>query len=182
MKLPCELSTRTSLRAFYASEHLLIAAEGDLPTPGFEVDIRESAIEIFPPEFSLLRCAKPGFFPQVITPFRYSESFRIGSTRPERVNVHHAEGTDEVEVEDCGAELAGYQAALAPGGAADEATGFSKRLSFDEAFADAVAKLPPATPEHPDMLETVSVQEIGALFGGIAGFHDLWVRVTRTHD
>ena len=37
-------------------------------------------------------------------------------------------------------------------------------------------------PEHPDTLETVRVVEIGGFFGGIAGFHDLYVRLCRTHD
>jgi hypothetical protein len=62
------------------------------------------------------------------------------------------------------------------------ATGFSKKLSFDEAFADALAKLPSVTHPHPDTLESLRVVEIGALFGGIAGFRDLYVRVCRTHD
>lgn len=34
----------------------------------------------------------------------------------------------------------------------------------------------------PDTLETIEVVEVGALFGGIAGFHDLFVRICRTHD
>jgi hypothetical protein len=38
-------------------------------------------------------------------------------------------------------------------------------------------KSPPA-----DALSRVEVVEIGGLFGGIAGFHDLFVRVCRTHD
>jgi hypothetical protein len=185
VKPPCELSSRKSIRAFYASEHLLIVAEGELPTPGFDVDIEQSLIEIFPPQFSLLRCPKPGFFTQVITPFRHSETFHIGATRPEQVTVHHADGSDSVDVEDCPGELAAYGEALGGGPAetiGDEATGFSKNLSFDEAFSDALAKLPPIAPEHPDTLETVRVAAIGAFFGGIAGFRDLWVRVTRTHD
>lgn len=184
MKPECELAARTSIRAFHASEHLLIVAEGELPNPGYDVDIEQSPIEIFPPQFSLLRCPRPGFFPQVVTPFRHSETFRIGATRPDQVTVHHADGSDPVAVEDCGHELAPYGEVLGgPGEAgADEATGFSKKLSFDEAFADAVAKLPPLEPGHADVLETVRVAEIGAFFGGIAGFRDLWVRVTRTHD
>lgn len=188
MKPDCELSTRSSIRAFFAREHLLIVAEGELPSPGYFVDIEQSLIEIFPPQFSLLRCRRPGVFPAVITPFRHSESFRIGETRPEQVTVHHAEGSDEVLVEDCGAELGAYAQAVGEGPAeacpegADEATGFSKTLSFDEAFADALAKLPAITPTHPDMLESVAVLEIGAFFGGIAGFHDLWVRICRSHD
>jgi hypothetical protein len=65
---------------------------------------------------------------------------------------------------------------------ADRAAGFSKRLSFDEAFADALAKLPPLEVEGADVLSRVHVVEIGGLFGGIAGFHDLFVSVCRTHD
>lgn len=188
MTRDCELSTRTSLRAFHAHEHVLIVAEGELPSPGYDADIERSPLAIFPPQFNLRRCRKPGVFPQVVTPFRRSESFRIGPTRPEAITVHHAEGSDQVEVEDCGVELAAYGQALSGGPApgcpegADEATGFSKSLSFDEAFADALASLPPVTPTHPDTLETVRVLEIGAFFGGIAGFRDLWVRVCRTHD
>lgn len=64
----------------------------------------------------------------------------------------------------------------------DAATGYSRKLSFDEAFADAVASLPPLEPSHPDTLETVRVVEIGALLGGIAGCRQLYVRVSRTHD
>jgi hypothetical protein len=65
---------------------------------------------------------------------------------------------------------------------ADEATGRSWKLSFDEAFADAVAQLPALEPGHPDVLETVRVVEIGALYGGLAGLRELYVRVRRTHD
>jgi len=187
MKSSCELSTRTSIRAFHARGHLLLAAAGELPSPGYTVDIELSPIDVFPPEFNLLRCRKPGVFPQVITPFRHSETFHVG-TLPEEVSVNHADGSDRVQVEDYADELGPYGQALGLGAerecpdGADEATGFSKSLSFDEAFADAIARLPAFTPTHPDTLETVRVLEIGAFFGGIAGFRDLWVRVCRSHD
>ena len=64
----------------------------------------------------------------------------------------------------------------------DAAGGYSSRMSFDEAFADAVAQLPSLEPTHPDTLQTVRVVEIGALFGGIGGLHHLYVHVTRTRD
>lgn len=187
MKPDCELSTRTAIRAFYHYGHLLLVAHGELPSPGYDVDIEQSPIRIFPPQYNLQRCRRAGLFPQVVTPFTTSQTFQVGS-RPGQVTVHHAEGSDQVEVEDCGTELAAYGAALAPSAppdcpeGADQATGFSKKLRFDDAFAAAVANLPPIEPTHPDTLETVQVLEIGALFGGIAGFHDLWVKVCRTHD
>jgi hypothetical protein len=109
------------------------------------------------------------------------------SDRP-TVTVHHADGQDAVDIEDCGDDLAMFTAAVAdePTGTtaapAAEATGMSSNLSFDEAFADALAKLPPSTPTHPDSLTSVDVVHIGALFGGIAGFHHLVVRVRSVSD
>jgi hypothetical protein len=50
-------------------------------------------------------------------------------------------------------------------------------MSFDEAFADAIANLRPSLPDHPDALSRVEVVDIGGLFGGLAGFHHLFVKV-----
>lgn len=187
MKSECELSTRTSIRVFYGEGHLLIVAEGELPSPGYDVMIEQSPIRIFPPQYNLQRCRKPGVFPQVITPFRVSATFRLDGPQ-EHVTVHHADGSDEVPVEEYEEALGPYRAALGPSESAecppdaDQATGFSKKFSFDEALANAIANLAPLEPTHPDTLETVKVLEIGAFFGGIAGFQDLWVKVCRTHD
>jgi hypothetical protein len=63
-----------------------------------------------------------------------------------------------------------------------ESVGYSNKLSFDEAFADALKKLPPASVKFADMLETVEVVHIGASFGGIAGFHRLEVRIRAYPD
>lgn len=57
------------------------------------------------------------------------------------------------------------------------ATGVSKNLSFDEAFRDALKKLPPEEPVGTDQLTTVRVVRTYALFGGFAGFHELHVVV-----
>lgn len=187
MTTDCTLAQRNQIRAFRTGEQVLIVAEGELPTPGFTVQIIQSPIRIFPPQFNLLRCALPGFFPQVITPYRHAESVRYPADQ-DVITVHHADGRDDIRIEDCPHELGPYTHAV-KGTAdkpcppdADEATGFSKKLSFDEAFANALANLPPSDPSHPDTLTRIQVVEIGALFGGIAGFHDLFVRVCRTHD
>lgn len=63
-----------------------------------------------------------------------------------------------------------------------ESIGYSNKLSFDEAFADALRKLPPPSVKFPDMLETVEVVQVGASFGGIAGFHRLEVRIRAYPD
>lgn len=182
-----QLAARSSLRAFRAGQYVLIVAEGELPTPGFDVDIVPSMLMIFPPQFNLVQCPKAGLFTQVVTPYRYAESVRFPEDQP-TVTVHHADGSDTVTIEGAGPELAGYLQTVngspdrpCPEGA-DEAIGFSKNLSFDEAFANAVANLAPVEPPVPDALSRVQVVEIGGLFGGIAGFRDLFVRICRTHD
>jgi len=184
----CELAARTRIRALRVDQNLLLIAVGELPSPGFRVDIRQNPRRIFPPQFDLLRCPLPGLFPQVVTPFRYAETVRFPANQAS-VTVHHADGADEVTIEDYGSELQPYADALrgspdrpCPPGA-DEATGFSNSLSFDEAFAQALANLPPLDlGGTADVLVRVQVVEIGGLFGGIAGFNDLFVRVCRTHD
>ena len=172
---------RSRIRAFRRDRYVLVVAEGELPTPGHDVDIKQSPERIFPPWFDLLRRARPGFWPQVITPFRHSELIVFPADQP-IVIVDHADGRDEVEIEACGPELAGF-AAVVPAetdGGGTEAIGMSAALSFDEAFANAVENLPPSAPPHPDALTTVTVDDIRGLFGGIAGFHHLVVRVRGT--
>jgi hypothetical protein len=182
-----ELAQRTGIRAFRAGRYVLIAAEGVLPNPGFDVDVAESPLRIFPQQFNLLRLPKSGFFPQVLSPYRYAETVGFPEDQPV-VTVHHAEGADRVEIEECGEELAGYLQTIngradarCPEGA-DQATGFSKKLSVDEAFANALANLPPVQSTVADALARVEVVEIGGLFGGIVGFHDVFVRICRTTD
>ncbi len=184
MASTCELAQRNTIRAFRAKGSILIVAEGQLPDPGNDAKIEQRPERIFPPWYQALRCPRSGAFPDVLVPYRVSLSVEYPEDQ-DTVRVFHADGDDTVTIEACGDELSAYadmiDAGECPEGA-DEATGFSKALSFDEAFADAIAKLPPVEPGHPDMLETVRVAEIGGLFGGIAGFHDLYVRVCRTHD
>lgn len=187
MIVTCGLAQRTRIRAFRARQYVLIIAEGELPTPGFTVDIAQSPLKIFPPQFDVLRRTRPGNWPQRVTPYRDAETVRFPEDQP-TVTVHHADGTDQVGIESCGEELSFYLRAVGdnadrpcpPG--ADEATGFSKKLSFDEAFANARGNLPPAQSSVADSLERIQVLEIGALYGGIAGFHDMFVRICRTHD
>ena len=185
MPKPCELASRTLIRAFRTGRYVLIVAEGEVPTPGYDVDIVQSPLRIFPPQFDLLRCARPGPFPDVVTPYRYAESVQFPDDR-NRITVHHADGGDDVEIEECGEELSGYAEAVHGRGdhpcppGADEAVGFSAALKFDEAFAAALAHLPPSSAPFADALARVEVLEVGGLFGGIAGFHHLYVRLCRT--
>jgi hypothetical protein len=181
------LAERNRIRAFRAGRYLLILAEGDLPTAGYEVDIELSPLDVFPPQYQLLRRERV-LLPRVVVPYRYGEVVIYPEDQP-TVTVDHADGQDEVNIETCGQDLADF-AALVSGeagetssrSAAAEAIGMSRRLSFDEAFANALANLPPATPPHPDALTRVQVVDTSGLFGGLPGFHHLVVRVRRTTD
>ena len=185
MAKSCELANRSQIRAFRAGEHVLIVAEGELPTPGFDVEIQQNPRRIYPPQYDLLRCAKAGVFPDVITPYRHVETIRFPTDR-EQVTVHHADGSDQVTIEECGDDLAGYRQAVQGGTDrpaakdTDEAVGFSRALRFDEAFANALANLPPSDAILADALARVEVTEVGGLFGGFPGFRHMFVRVSRT--
>ena len=236
---------RTAIHAFYSHSQLLIVAEGELPSPEFEIDIAQVNIddERGIPGFQLTRRPRPGVIdpPQIRTPFRYGEIFSIGRP-PEIVLVRHSTGNDEVKVEFTRQDLvdivlslsggdvevslpdhdhsedehapippppphapplAGEHPEPQPQPAAQarpltghekagilsdiavryrESVGYSNKLSFDEAFADAIKKLPPASVKFSDMLETVEVVHIGASFGGIAGFRRLEVRIRAYPD
>ncbi len=180
-----ELAQRSRIRAFRAGGHVLVVAEGNVPTPGYEVDIVQSPLKIFPPQFNLLHRQRPGIWPTVITPYTYGEIVPFPADQP-AVTVHHADGQDRVDIERCGDDLREFAEAVAgspdlpcpPG--AEQGTGFSRSLSFDEAFAAALASLPPVDPPFPDALTRVRVLEVGGLFGGFPGFHDLFVRICRT--
>ena len=179
------LAQRSSIRAFRAGRHLLILAEGDLPDPGWEVDIAPSPRMGWPPHFDLLRRERPGAWGRSVAPYRHGEVVTYPDDLP-TVTVHHVDGEDEVEIEPCGDDLAEF-AALVGGGteqagdpaAGAEAVGMSRRLDFDEAFADALTHLPPSIPARAGAVTRVNVVDVGALFGGSAGFHHLVVRIQR---
>lgn len=241
-----DYAARTAIHAFYSHSQLLIVAEGELPSPEYEIDISQSPTDTGVPTFHLTRRPRPTATDAVQpTPFRYGEIFSIGRP-PDIVLVRHQAGFDEVHVEFTRKDLvdivlslsggsievalsdpepdegippppphapplaedasasqppaASTAAAEAPGQPrpltgsekagilADiavryrESVGYSNKLSFDEAFADALKKLPPASVKFADMLETVEVVHIGASFGGIAGFHRLEVRIRAYPD
>jgi hypothetical protein len=178
----CGLAKRTSIKALQTNGTLFLTATGDIPTPGWDVVIERSLLDVEPPAFNVIACRQPGSWIQVVTPYRASGIFEIG-TRRDVVIVHHAEGVDEVTVENALSEdgedtTLGFPASASEADS-DVVTGYSPSLSFDEAFSDALRGLPHRDPQHPDALEQVTVEEIGALFGGLAGFNHLYVRVRR---
>lgn len=246
-----DYAVRTALHAYYSHSQLLIVAEGELPSPEYEIDISQASnSDDGIPTFQLMRRPRAAAetAPLAKTPFRYGEIFSIGRP-PENILVRHEAGFDEVNVEFTRQDLVDIVLSLGAGdvevhlpdashehdneedhavtgrfaavshippppphgGSEDgpgpapalsrpltgaekagilsdiavryrESIGYSNKLSFDEAFADAVKKLPAASVKFPDMLETVEVVQIGASFGGIAGFHRLEVRIRAYPD
>jgi hypothetical protein len=72
----------------------------------YQVDLEQSPLRIFPPEFLLTWCRKPGIWPQHLTPYAVYELFPF----PEdvaQVTVHHADGSDEVPIEQLEPSLLG---------------------------------------------------------------------------
>lgn len=175
----CELSDRTTIEIYFCDGQLVITASGDLPDPGWDVKIEQSPLRIFPAQYNLVRCRRPGIHAQVITPFKVSRTFPMAESVPE-ITVHHRDGSDKVAVQDCPDTLSGYGHSGSLTAGATTATGRSNNLSFDEAFADAVDQLPPSPVA--DGLTRVVVTEISGMFGGFAGFHELAVTVEASID
>lgn len=181
MAISGELATTTAITISFCNGSLLITAEGETPTPGHTVNIEQSPLRIFPPQYNVIQTPPVGFVAQVISPYKVSRSFPMATEVPE-IKVHTADGLQTVAVSGCPEELSGYSETCA--GPVDDdsvmATGRSNNLSFDEAFADAVAQLPPTGVA--DGLTRVTVVEVGGLFGGIAGFHELFVKIAADID
>lgn len=101
----------------------------------------------------------------VQTPYHCQHTASVG-TPPQHITLHHAGDPLEVVVE---------VVPDADRSRSAEATGYSARYSFEEAFREAVRQLPP--PSSPDELMEYTVAEIGAHEGGIAGWSHLYVKV-----
>jgi len=173
----CELANRVTVRVFQAEGHILIAVAGDLPDPGYDIDIEQHPRRIFPPQYNIVRYRRPGVFPAIITPFRICRSFPLGDRVPE-ITIHHGEGTDKVSIEPCKDDLTWYEESCRFDDDIDgsvPAMGRSNNLSIDEALADALNQLPPSPVA--DGLTKIKIKEIGGLFGGVTGFHELFVKI-----
>lgn len=177
----CELTTRTSIKAFYAQDFVVIVAHGDLPKAGDRADIVDVGTSTREPQFALMRCFGFGFSPTVKVPFVHKEVFAL--PRPEHVVVQHAEGEDRVAVLDAGADLAAFVNSVPSHGSLGhdvESTGYSRAMSFDEAFADALSRLPAVRKDEAGGTQRVTVVDTGALLGD--GFSHLYVKVRRERD
>ncbi|GAA4734790.1 hypothetical protein GCM10023328_13510 [Modestobacter marinus] len=106
-----QFAQRTWIRAFRAGRHVLLLAEGRVPDPGFEVDVQRSPLRVFPQQYDLVQRRRPGFFPAVLVPYRHAEVVLFPVEAPVVV-VHHADGSDSVDVEEAEEDLAGFAAVV----------------------------------------------------------------------
>jgi len=160
------------ITAVFFSGHLKLTAKGDKPTPCYEVQIFRSPLDIEPPEYSVEWRRGPGICPDVETPYEVTTLDYIGTYRP-YVTVNTAGGPQKVPVENRDAHApAGVDKKFV--GVKRTATGYSDSFSFEEAFRNAIAKLPPL---FPDELQHFVVTETGAIVGGLIGERRLFVTV-----
>lgn len=175
------LISATKLAAVHTGEMLVIIAEGEKPSPGHQVDIE--VLKSNPPQYSVVASAV-GPVICVMTAYRYAEAF-IEPYQP-IIKVHTMDGTRDVDVLRISAQSTGDGSVVANLFATAElsrrsntAVGYSDTFSIEEAFKDAIGNLPPGPAPYPDYLASVKIQEIGALYGGFAGYNGkLFVKVS----
>jgi hypothetical protein len=204
----CSLARKDTIGALYFEGRLVIWATGKKPSPCYTVSVRESLLPIFPPEYELVWCVKAGIFcPQIIVPYQVEGVFYVPFQKEVTVRYQDGTDTvPVVKIPDLAAAgKAATQPALGGGGhevpspfrlakvfqtgksediegiavtSPRRATGYSFDFSFEEAYQDAVRKLPPPTSHHnPDVATTVVVEEIGGIYGGFIGAAKMFVKV-----
>jgi hypothetical protein len=89
----------------------------------------------------------------------------------------HAKRTSETRFLGVSGHPEGPFGLVSGGSDARSAVGYSEKLSFDEAFADALAHLLPAETTHPNQMEIIQVTHVGAEFGGMVPVSRLIVRI-----
>lgn len=194
-----------SARAVYNDGFVVIHAVISVTATNYEPFLERSPILIFPPshDFYALEKQTAEIGAQIILPKSVTQTFHTPGGKPQSLTISAKSNKVEVKVDDMdplapstqvltGVFKEGQEGgAVALGGGGeipsphkntiafnDVGTGYSRSFSFEEAFEDAVRKLPSA-PNPIDALTSVRVTGIGAEFGGIAGMHRLWVTINR---
>jgi hypothetical protein len=197
-------SVDKALVACYAGR-LYIRAEVTVSATNYEADLERSLVLIFPPAnvFLATQHSLDTIGLEVLTPRTVMSSFPQPGECPEKIRISAKTNAIEAEVFRVG-ELApssltafssftlsdsGLPVPAGGGGEIpsplkalpiheDTATGYSIE-SFDDAFNNAVAKLPPTHLSIPDAWVTVDVTGSGAQYGGFAGMRRYFVSVSR---
>jgi hypothetical protein len=192
-------------RAVYHDGFLVVHAVISVTATNFEPYLERSPILIFPPpnEFSAMEKQTADVGGQIIIPKSVTQQFPQPADKPDSITISAKSNKLSVKVDEMdplapstqvlrGAFKSGEEARVVAtnGGGEipsphkeamafnDTAIGYSQSFSFEDAFSDAVRKLP-AVPQPIDGLTSVRVTGVGGEFGGIAGIQRLWVSVSR---
>lgn len=197
-----------SARAVYHDGVLVIHAVIEVTATNYEPYLERSPLMIFPPpnDFSAMQKQVADFGGQIIIAKEVTQTFPQPGGKPDAITISAKSDKLSVKVEEMdplapstqvlrGAFKSGQEggAVAVDGGGGgevpspfkdakafnDTAIGYSNALSFEEAFSDAVRKLPASPQPTADALISVRVTGMGGEFGGIAGIHRLWVSVSR---
>jgi hypothetical protein len=159
------LAHREAIRVFYVNKQHVILVSGSRPTGAL--------IRIVPGSHD---SKVPGFRLEVSGPDADDrlESYYLvepilGPLLREHVSVEHSHGRDIVKVETL--------TSLSPSrGKGEISTGTSQSFSFEEAFHDALRRLPQTQTGRDYLIQVIS---LGAVYGGIQGFSRMFVRLER---
>lgn len=186
----CGLAERKTIQAYYLHGTMAIFATGQVPSPIYQVSIERDPAAPSGCQFYLACRQSAGIVTPSETPYAVSQLFP--TTQPcQRVRIQHAGGVDEIEVEQVHSDTnpSGQPppyifppSAIRGASDATTAIGYSCRFDFGEALHHAVAALPAIHLDATATPDCVTVLEIGAEVGGIAGFDHLFVRVRRMSE
>jgi hypothetical protein len=172
----CYLVGVTTINAYWAHGLLYLGAEGHAECPQF-VNISETPLEIYPPEYQIMTCActEIGSFP-----YNVHAWFHLAE-QPETVTVHTASGPQKIEVKSFPTKLAEDVATpelLTAKPADGEVIGMSPNsVDVNRAISSAVAQLQKLYPAdvHATVVETGFVAA-----GTPVGIAFLYVRMRQT--
>ncbi|HEX5705825.1 MAG TPA: hypothetical protein VFX96_00905 [Pyrinomonadaceae bacterium] len=174
----CYLVSATTINAYWAHGLLYIGAEGHAECPQL-VNISETPLTIYPPEYQVTTCACPqiGSFP-----YNVHAWFHLAE-QPETVTVHTASGPQKVEVKTFPSDLVEdvtTPSALTDATAEGEVVGISPN-SFDvgRAISDAVSKLQKL---YPGNVNATLVETGVVAAGSPVGLAFLYVRMRQNEE
>ncbi len=174
----CYLVNATTINAYWAHGLLYIGAEGHAECPQL-VNISETPLTIYPPEYQIMTCACPqiGSFP-----YNVHAWFHLAE-QPETVTVHTASGPQKIEVKPFPRDLAEDVATpdlLVAGPTDGEVIGMSPNsIDVNRAITAAVAQL---QKQYPANVHATVVETGFVAVGTPVGIAFLYVRMRQTAE
>jgi hypothetical protein len=169
----CYLIEPSSINAYWALGLLYITAQGDSECTDY-VNISQTPLTIFPPEYQIMTCACPNIGKSPYT----AHAWFAFAKNPETVTVHTASGPQQVKVESFPALLMGdvqTPSILTAQPAKGEVIGVSPNSwDFNRAMGDAINQL---NEFYPGSIEAVVTETGVVTLGPPVGMAFLYVRM-----